>query len=335
MTLAWIKPLSAACFLILICLHPADSLEAASAALRTWSESVAPALLPFLIAAPALTDRTVCALLGRFSGGLLRALRLPVHSTGALLIGLLSGSPAGASALSAVPPDSADAPGAYLRAAVLASGASPAFLIASVSVGMLNAPEAGIILLRAQIFSGFAACALLRPFGRARCVASSDMPSSPRPAVLSAALTLLSIAGYMALFSVLARLVSLLLAPSLETPLAAVFELAGGCRALSRIDAPLSLRLPVISAVACFGGLSVYAQSMSFLTRIDVRPAEYAAAKLMQSALAALATHLQLVVRPSLEVDPLQVCLLILLLIAAALLRALQTARLARQSPRV
>ena len=289
----WLRPLGASVFLIMICLNPAEAFLSAADSLAEWALSVAPSLLPFLIAAPALTSPEVCRLLARLIGPFLQCLRLPANSTGALLIGLLSGSPAGASALSSVPPDDADPPGAYLRASLLASGASPAFLLSGVAVSMLSSPEAGWLLLRSQLISSLLTVLLLRSF-------ASGRPSSPSPAaahrsaVLQSMLTLLVIGGYMAFFSVLARLIAGLTHPAMETPLLALFELAGGCRALASLPHDHRLILPLISAAACFGGISVYMQCMSFLAPLGVRYAEYAAGKLLHSALSALLTALQL-----------------------------------------
>ena len=315
MNLKRFKPLGAAFFLLLLCSFPGDALSAASEAFLAWALSVAPALLPFLIAAPALTDREITALLARFSGPLLRFFRLPAHSTGALLIGLLSGSPSGAAALSSVPPEETDPPGAYLRAALMASGASPAFLLTGVAVSLLNRPETGPLLLRSQLLSVFLTGLLLRFFGCGRPDSASSARETARP-VPSAMLTLLTVGGWMAFFAVLARLLTRITHPNMETPLLVLFELAGGCRALASLPRDLSLLLPLISAAACFGGLSVSMQCMSFLAPLHVHPAEYAAGKLLQAALAALFTFLQLE-RPWKSRDPLLLlpfCLLLLLL---------------------
>ena len=179
---------------------------------------------------------------------------------------------------------------------------------------MLNAPETGWLLLRSQVLSALAAVLLLCSAGKS----SAPPAASSRPqhsAVLSASLTLLSIAGYMVLFSVLARQLSLLW-PAAETPLLALFELAGGCRALAACPLPDAQLLPLISAISCFGGISVCMQSMSFLAQAGIGYGEYAAGKLLHAALAALFTYLQLT-RPWQHADPL---LLTLLLLSALLL---------------
>ncbi len=289
-----LKPLGAACFLMLIVMNPSSSLEAAAQTMHAWAVSVSPSLLPFLIVMPSLTCEETCLLLSRISGGFVRLLRLPQNSTGALLIGFLSGSPAGAAALANVKREPSDPDGAFLRAALIASGASSAFLLSGVAVGMLNAPDMGVLLLRSQFASVLLAALILRSVGsdHASC---SALPVRPKQnAVLSAMLTLLNIGGYMVLFSVLARQLSGLISPSMEIPLLAVLELSGGCQALSSLNAPMNLKLPLISAASCFGGISVYAQCMSFLHPLGINPIEYAAGKLLQAALAALITHLQL-----------------------------------------
>lgn len=294
MTTAWFKPVSAALFLLLVCLNPASALAAAGESLNAWALSVVPALLPFLIAVPALTCPDVCALLARASSPFLRLMRLPENSTGALLIGLLSGSPAGAAVLSSVPRNQADPPGAFLRAALMASGSSPAFLLTGVAASMLDSPETGWLLIRSQLLAVLLSGLILRQTGHETAVSPSPRSAPSHGAVLSAAQTLLTIGGYMALFSILACQLSLFISPVLQTPLLAIMELAGGCRALTALPYPPNLLLPLISAVACFGGISVCAQCLSFLTPIGVSAVEYISGKLIQAALAGLITLLQL-----------------------------------------
>lgn len=291
---SWLKPASAACFLLLIMYSPAAAADAAFQALRSWALSVAPSLLPFLIAVPALTSEETCRLLEKVSKRLLHALRLPKNCCGALLIGLLSGSPAGAAALSAIRREKDDPNGCFVRAALLSSGASCAFLLSGISVGMLNAPETGFILLRSQLAAVFVCALLLRKIGSDRLSSACIGTAQTQSPILSAMLTLLNIGGYMTFFAVLTRQLSLLLRAAAELPLRCVMELSLGCQSLAELNVPLDAKLPLISAVSCFGGISVYIQSMSYLKPIGIHPAEYAAGKLIQAALAAMFTHLQL-----------------------------------------
>lgn len=315
----YMYPLGAACLLALMCLYPDDALAAAVQSLSAWAHSVVPSLLPYLIVCPALTSEEMTAFLSRFLNGLTRAMRLPATSCGTVLIGLLSGSPAGAAALASSVRDESAPPGAVLRAALLASGASPAFLLTGVAVSMLDRPETGWILLRSQLLSVLICGLLLRSFGTDKPAAAPSHRRSADGPVLRACLTLLTIGGYMVLFSVLSRLLSQLFGCAWETPLLAVMELAGGCRALSLLPVPMEYCLPVISAAACFGGISVYAQCMSFLRPLGVDPSEYAVGKLVQSALCALMTYIQLefsakTIDPALTGFLILCCLLVILM---------------------
>lgn len=326
----WLKPLAAALFLLLVCLQPSSALSAASESLSAWALSVAPSLLPFLIAAPALTCPEVCSLLARVSGPFLYLMRLPANSTGALLIGLLSGSPAGAAALRSVPRHADDPPGAFLRASLMASGASPAFLLTGVAASMLGSPETGWLLIRSQTLSVLLSGLILRRVGREASASPLARPPQSHGAVLSAMQTLLTIGGYMVLFSVLARQLSLFLGSSLEMPLLAVMELAGGCRALAALPHSAKLILPLISAVSCFGGISVCAQCMFFLSPLGVSSIEYVSGKLIQAALAGLITLLQLEL-PSRGADPHICALAALLILLLVLLAAILKRRGSRQ----
>lgn len=317
--LKWLRPICAACYLALICMQPEEALSAAREALSSWALSVAPALLPYLIAVPALTCSEVSRLLERASSGITRFFRLPAGCTGALLVGLMSGSPAGAAALAASPRKSSDPPGSMLRAALLASGASPAFLLSGVAAGMLGSARLGRILIGAQLGAAVLSGVLLRYSGSDLPASSASSEVRSRSAVTGAALTLLTIAGYMALFSVAARLLSGMLGSAAEAPIMAVMELAGGCQALAELKLPLDLKLPLISAAACFGGVSVYAQCMSFLRPLGVHPAEYLAGKLIQACIAALLVRVQL--SPALAATDPQTAGISLLLLITLLLR--------------
>lgn len=290
----WIRPLAAACALALISARPGSSVRAAQEALGLWAASVVPALTPFLMVAPALTGPEVTSLLARMTGGMLRWLRLPENCPGALLVGLLGGSPGGAAALTACRQEPSDPPGAYLRAAVLASGASPAFLLSSVAAGMLASPGCGWLLIRSQTVAAVLTAALLRSVGKERTAGEEKKAVQQASLPLRTAAVLFNIAGWMVLFSVLADGLSGLLGEKLRTPLLVCMELAGGCRALAEVNAPLAARLPLISAAASFGGISVYMQCMTSLTNLGISYAEYAAAKLIHAALAAAVTCAQM-----------------------------------------
>jgi hypothetical protein len=137
-------------FAALLILNPTGALDAARQALGVWATSFVPALLPFFAVTPALSSDEAAALYSRLLGRPFGALfGCPGHLAGAALIGLMAGSPAGAIAAGRL---RRRATGAQLtRAALLASGVSPGFLISAVGASMLGDANLGAILLRSLL----------------------------------------------------------------------------------------------------------------------------------------------------------------------------------------
>lgn|GEM_PF-2513950 len=317
-----IRPLGALAFIALVCCDPAKAASSARGALSKWATQVVPALLPFLAAIPALTCEESRAFFERAAGGLVRFMKCPAGFAPAWLTGLLSGSPAGAAALSAGVSDCGD--GALLRGAVLCSGASPAFLLSAVGSGMLGRPQAGWILIGAQCCAALATGLLMRPLPDSARRAQAERPrNAPVPAMLGAARSLLMIGGYMALFSVAAGQLAAWLGPALEKPLLMLLELNGGCEAAASIRTAFPEKLALLAAVSCVGGASVCAQSLSFLRPMGVRPAAYLFWKLVHAGFSALFALLMAAWLPTLElravpVDALPAILCVTLLAVAA-----------------
>ena len=282
-----IRPLAALALLALVCLDPAGSAAAAREALAQWAGQVAPALLPFLIALPALASEEAQAAFGKAAGGVMRLLRCPAALAPAWFTGLLSGSPAGAAALAACAGD-ADG-GALLRCAVMASGASPAFLLGAVGTGMLGNARAGWLLVGAQALASLCVGLIMRGVPDApRSAAARPAIGLKEPAMLGAARTLLMIGGYMALFAVIAARVGALLGDRWIGPLKMLLELGGGCQAAANLPLLFPEKLALTAAVASFGGASVCAQSLAFLMPLGVRPGAYVFWKIVHAGLCAL-----------------------------------------------
>ena len=284
------KPLAALAFLALICLFPDEAKRAAWDSMRLWANSLAPSLLPFLIALSALSGEEACALYRRMLGRVLPRLGLAPEMAGTAVIGLICGSPAGAASLNRLCTVAPLDRNQLLRCAWFASGASPAFLLTAVARGMLGAPELAWGLVLAQ-WGGQALCLglfrRLEPLsGRAQTERASSLQEG---AVWQAVRSLLTIGGYMAFFAVLSGTLCALLGTStaLRALISAGLELAGGCQAIAEAPWPLTLRACLISACASLGGLSSCLQAHAFLRPLGIPLRAYLAGKAVQAALTA------------------------------------------------
>ena len=263
---------------------PALSNAAMTRALSSWAQSVVPALLPFLLAVPALTCPEACALLSGATRPVMRLIACPDALGAAWLSGLLSGSPAGALA-AARASESVDCDeGALLRAAVAASGASPAFLVGVAGEALGGA---GWRLALAQALGGLMTALLMRPL-RGRTLTARGAQSGGGSAVMGAARALIMIAACMALFSLPAAWGAHLFGENARGILLMLLELTGGCETVAHLPAGGALKSALMSAVCCLGGASVCAQCLGILRPTGVSGARYIYWKLVHAALSAL-----------------------------------------------
>ena len=85
-------------------------------------------------------------------GKAMRALfRVPASASGAIVMGFLAGSPAGATALKQTMAGETYTRAEAIRAAALVSGCSPMFLVGGVGMAMLGSHAAGLALMGAQL----------------------------------------------------------------------------------------------------------------------------------------------------------------------------------------
>ncbi len=241
--------------LLLACmiLYPAQSVDAALLGLRIWSTAVLPALFPYM----------VCAQLLAASGAPL------------VVLALLGGSPTGARLIATQP---GIASRAAERFACLTGTVSPMFLLGTVSL-WTGDPRLGWVLLGAHwggaALVGLLGRWLLRSPSQPAAQSIHSHKKTPLSEVLSgAALAMLSVGGCILLFTVAARMVGCVL-PYLSSPVHAVLhsvlEMAGGAADVAALGLPPRAQAASLAAVVSFGGLSILAQNMGFLSACKVR----------------------------------------------------------------
>ncbi|MCI5547713.1 MAG: hypothetical protein PUD68_01600 [Clostridiales bacterium] len=279
-----LKMLAALGLIALAAADPALSRAAIARALKSWAQSVVPALLPFLLAVPALTCPEACALLSGVTRPVMRLIGCPDALGAAWLSGLLSGSPAGALAAARASENTICDEGALLRASIAASGASPAFLVGVAGPALGGA---GWALAAAQALGGFATALLMRPL-RGPMLEKPSAESGGGSAVMGAARALIMIAACMALFSLPAAWGARFFGEGARGVLLMLLELTGGCAAAGALPAGAALRTAIMSAVCCLGGASVCAQCLGILRPLGVNGARYIYWKLVHAALSAL-----------------------------------------------
>ena len=270
----------ALCLVSAFLLFPEEAVNGARNSMRLWALSVVPAMFPYLVMLPVLSDPHALRLYRRLFAGVMRkCFGLPGESVAVIVIGMLAGSPAGSMLCASV---SGELAGREVRRTILpVCGLSPGFLIAGVGLGMLGSVRAGYVLAAAQVFSQIAMLFLFRFLYRREENARSfdtGLFSSP---VRYAVAGVLNVGGYMALFGSVGEIVRKLFGGVAGDLLICMLDFPNG----ASIAVDRGWGIPFIAMMTGFAGICIAAQNMGALKRAGVGWGEYIAARVAGASL--------------------------------------------------
>lgn len=318
---------------VAIITHPEEALQASIRGLDIWWTSVFPALLPFFIVAELLIHFGVVRFIGVLLEPFMRPLfRVPGIGGFVWAMAMASGNPAG-------PKICVDLRKKELltrmegeRLVAFTSCANPLFIIGAVSVGFFHNPALGILLALAHYGANLFVGLVMRFYGKDKGKNEETLPFSLKnafremhearikqkqpfgkllgDAVSSSVQTLLMVGGFIILFSVLNRLLTvthiteyiaavtgflftlLQLPATLGIPfISGLFEMTIGSQLVSEVNGPSLLQQAlVVSFLLAFGGFSIQAQVASILAQSDLRFIPFFVARIIQGFFAAIIT---------------------------------------------
>lgn len=329
------------CFLIVsvvlitiaIVSFPKDAFESAMAGLQLWWNIVFPALLPFFILSEILMGLGAVHFIGVILEPLMRPLfNVPGAGAFAMSMGLASGYPMDAVITARFRQNRLCTAIEAERLLSFTNTADPLFMFGAVAVGMFGRPDLGAVIALAHYISSGLVGIIFRFHGRGKPNTTenscTDLASIPRRAframikarqtdgrsigellgdsVKNSMNTILLIGGFIILFSVFLRVLSITgltttfshlftgvldligfsssLAPALVSGL---FEIDIGTMAASQTDAPLIEKVSVASAIIAWSGLSVHGQVASIVIESGIRMRPYIVGRLLHAVLAA------------------------------------------------
>lgn len=241
-----------------------------------WAETVAPAMFPFLVLMPVITDEENRKLYARVFGKVMKSLfRLPPGAAACVIAGMISGTPAGAiSARRGMKHEAFTVGQAYI-CLHLSTGVGPAFMICAVGQGMFSDAWIGVQILlcvwTAQVITGVVLSRL--PLPQATCTLKHEPGPESGGAVRDGVMNVLCVCGWMVVISVFAG--------ALPKALYAFFEISGG----ARYAAALQDR-DFASALCAFGGGCIICQSLSVCRASEIGKCMLIASKLFSAAVA-------------------------------------------------
>jgi sporulation integral membrane protein YlbJ len=293
--------------ILLILAFPAEVISASKEGLMLWFNQVLPSLLPFMIGVNILYGVGFINFFGRLLSPVMRPLfGVPGEGGFALAAGMASGYPMGSKISSMLRESGALTKTEAQRLLSFTNNAGPLFILGAVGAAMFRDERIGRFLMAAH-YSGAIITGLLFSFykrserpaklppGNILTQALSSMAKTSQNKTLGALLadSVLSgiesiglIGGFIIFFNVAARAFSIAASidnPMLKAMLTGFIEITNGVNSLSASQG----KIPVIAAagIISFGGLSIFAQSLSFISKTDLSPRIYLMSKFLHCAI--------------------------------------------------
>ncbi|HBV85826.1 sporulation integral membrane protein YlbJ [Desulfosporosinus sp.] len=307
-------------------IYPQEVLSSAGGGLTLWWRFVLPALLPFFILSELLMASGFVHFLGVLLESFMRPVfRLPGKAAFVVAMGYTSGFPMGAVLTARLRNDGEITREEGERLLAFTNNPSPGFMFGAVASGMLGKPALGILLAGSVYLANLIVGFLFR-FYRVtpNSQQSSTFPSFKRAwremknaqnrdtrtfgqvlgdAIKQSTNTVLMVAGFMAFFSVILRLLNLwhiplLLAtighsiiriiqiPVLQALFNGLFEMTLGCQEAIQALSLLDQQVALLSLLMGWGGLSVFAQVAGLISGTDLRFSSFLIARTLHALIA-------------------------------------------------
>lgn len=311
-------------FLISLFMFSENNIEAAQNGLILWSTKVLPSLFPFFIATELLCRTTFAHILGKILNKPIKAIfNLPGESTLAILLGIISGYPVGAKVVCNLKKNKAISKIEAERLIAFTNNSGPLFIIGTVGIAMLNNKKIGIILLISHILSAILVGYCFRFWKRDKldinfkeiCFSSNLVPIKLSnigeiigESIKNAIFSLLSIGGYIVLFSVILSILSAsgiintvsLFLYNFEIPtefskacISSFIEITNGLNLLSIVYSNYQIiSILLISFFLGFGGFCVLLQVYSIIAKENISIKPYLYGKVLQGFFSVIITFI-------------------------------------------
>lgn len=326
-------PIVIVLFLVVgIIIFPQESIKSAKEGLNIWVNVLIPSLLPFVIGANLIVDLKIVDLIGVIINPITKFIfNVSGKSALVFVISTVSGYPVGAKLAYDLRDKGQISSSEAQRLVSFCSTSGPLFIIGAVAVGMFNNPSLGYLMILCHYLGSISVGILFRNYGKEKLSKSninirtnfkniiSTRYSSNigffvmfGNAVVNGVNTLLAVGGFVIVFSVVFKVLSLfniisLLATILSVPLSlfgvtkelcyafigGLFEITIGCSNISQVaSASLSIKASLSSFLIGFSGLSILAQCCNFLAKTDINTNLYILSKFLHGLFAAIFTFL-------------------------------------------
>lgn len=297
-----------AIFFLVICIamlvaFPEIYVRSSFDGIKLWALVVLPTLLPFFFLTTALSS---LGLIEKLSLIFARPMKHLFGTSGitayAFISSVISGYPVGAKIICDLVENGIISRDEGTRASTFCSTSGPMFIIGSVGSAMFSDKKAGYILFIAHILSSIICGMIFRFYGKKEngrsvlTVFGKRQSSVLYECVYSSVISVAVVGGFISLFYLFADvaqnlkitfpiefILSLIVPKEIASGFSAgLIECTRGCLALSKCGLS-SYSLSCACSVISFGGISVWFQSIAFLSKAKTNVGVFALAKICQA----------------------------------------------------
>ena len=312
-------------FTITLILFSSSNLGSAQKGLSLWATSVVPTLLPFFIATELLCKTNFVQILGKILDKFMRPFfNVPGESAIAIVMGIISGYPVGAKVVCNLYEKKICSKAEAERLIAFTNNSGPIFILGTVGVSLLGNEKIGQTLLISHILSSFIVGFLFRywkkdqinltfknyNYERKELVKISNLGEILGEAIKKSIYTILSIGGFIVLFSVIISILTnsrilIIIANLLEflgIPyafslgfLTGIIELTNGLNQTSILYSTIPIPCILLcSFLLGFGGLSILLQVYSIISKSKISIKSYFYGKILHGFISVILTFLLL-----------------------------------------
>ncbi len=323
----FILPILIAVFNLFILLFPSEILKASKDGIVLWAMNVLPTLLPFIIGTNILIATGIVDLLGIFLEPLMYPLfKVPGCGAFAFISGIISGYPIGAKLTQSLRSAGKISKLQGQRLISFCNNSGPLFILGTIATSMLGNKNYGYFIMLVHYLSAIITGIIFRFVGRDKndvpvsnkriffhtlghfksCRHDTNVGLIISKSIHDAIETVLQIGGFIVIFSILAKILELCNIIALIWNCLAQFkfiyqlgyetfcgifigiiEMTNGAKIIAAQNFSPNL-LIAFSFLVSFGGLSVHMQSISFISKTDIKASLYLFSKFVHAIISAI-----------------------------------------------
>lgn len=301
--------------LVLFCIiAPSNMISTTKSALTLWATIIIPSLFPFMILADLIQKTALPFLFQKIFSPLMKMIfKLPGISILAVFLGMTGGYPIGAKVTVDLLSKNEITKNDANHLIMFVNNTGPLFMLGAVGIGLYKNIYIGILLLLAHYLSAILVGFIIR-FTKPRisemrnsypiefkAIKLSDIGSTLNDTIKKSIDTVLSIGGFIILFSLISALIeqskilSFITLPWLNTEtstslITGLLEVTNGVNKIAMANMPLLQKLIITSILIGFGGMSIHFQTLSIIGSTSISFIKYLLGKAIQGILSGIIT---------------------------------------------